>query len=153
MNLIPGAFQMRFDHLFEDRKEVHQCGLILGLGEILPYGLEIPEGCVHSVVLRLSTSIRKIVRQHPTINVASKCDQNLSRNTRSARRESKTGQSDHGVPAPIAEPVITRDDGSSVWLFRQTPFYDELVRRKNELLNPVRSGGSRLSIVAHPFRE
>src|SRR6266849_356697 len=153
MNLISRALQMRFDHLFEDRKEFYKRGPVLGHSEILSYGLEIPEGCVDSVVLRLSTGIRKIVRQHPPIDIASKCEQNFFRDIRSARRDSKTRQRDHGVPAPIAEPVITRDDGSPVRLFRQAPSYDELVRRKNELLNPVRSGGSRLSIVARPFRE
>ena len=46
MNLVTGALHMGLDHLFENRKELHQCGRILGRDKILPLGFEKPEGCV-----------------------------------------------------------------------------------------------------------
>ena len=70
-----------------------------------------PKRRVHCVVFRRFTCVGKPVGQHTLIHVLRERAQNAASNFRLASRQSKAGQSDHGVAAPIAEPVIASDDG------------------------------------------
>ena len=58
--------------------------------------------------------------------------------------DEKAGQRNHRVAAPVAKPVIARDDGTSVGIAGQLALHDELVRVQHQLLDPDRRGRSQL---------
>src|SRR5262249_3682843 len=120
----------------ENRIELAQEVQILGRGEVLPDRLEVPQCCIRSVVLGLLTGVRKYVGQHALIDEAGECPQNPSGDFCPTGRDSQAWQGDHGVPPPIAEPVIAGDQRFAVWVVFQGPLDDELVCGEDELPNP-----------------
>src|SRR5206468_12713178 len=111
----------------------------------------IPQGGVRSVVLRYAACVWKIVGQHSTIDVTGEGKKNFSGDFRAAGCERQTGQRNHGVTAPIAKPVITRNDRPSLRLSGQRSLHDELVGGKNQLANPGRRNRGGNGVVLHPL--
>src|SRR5271165_6212564 len=83
---------------------------IASVGKISTSRFEKPKRRVHCVVFRCFTCVGKPVGQHTLIHVLRERTQNAASNLRLASRQSESGQSDHGVAAPVAEPVIASDD-------------------------------------------
>ena len=136
MNVVARALHVGINNPGENWKKFLQRRGVLRGREILADGLEIPERGIHGVVFGLAAGVRKIVRQHPAINVARKGKKNPLRNIGAPSRERQSWQRDHGVAAPIAEPVIAGDDAAAVRLFRQAALDDELVGGEDELPQP-----------------
>src|SRR5260370_25670033 len=81
-----------------------------GIGKILAHSLEKPKSSVDRVVFRHLSSVGKTVRQHSAVHVLRKSAQQASRNVISLHGESEARQGNHGIPAPVGEPVITSND-------------------------------------------
>ncbi len=126
------------DDLFENGEEIlyelHVAGCLL----VLANSLEVPEGGVHRVVLGGFPGIREPVRQHPAIHEAGEGRKDASGDLVPARGQQEPGQRDHGVPSPVGEPRIARDDGLPAGIVHERPGYDELVGGQHQLLDPPR---------------
>src|SRR5882724_756194 len=153
MNLIPGAFEMGVDNLRKRGKEFFDRFRVAGCNEVLTDRFKEPQRGVNRVVLRCSARIRKIVRQHSSVNVTGKGKKYRSCDVRTARRDEETWQCDHGVAAPIAKPVIASDDRAGVRIAGQRALHNELIGVQHQLLNPTRSGRSQKLVRFVPVRE
>ena len=136
VDAVAGARDVRLDHGGENREKFLQRHGILRRFEILPDGFDIPQRGIDGVVFWLAPDVREIVGEHPAVNVARKSEKDLPGNGSPAGRERQSRQRNHGVAAPIAEPVIAGDDAAAVRLFRKAALYDELVGGKDELPKP-----------------
>src|SRR5262249_53575966 len=72
--------------------------------------LKEPQSGVDRVVFWCFTGIGKTVRQHSLIYMFREGAQDAARNFIFSSRKSKTGQGDHGVATPVAEPVVASND-------------------------------------------
>ncbi len=136
MDVVAGARDVRIDHACENRKKFLQRHGILRRFEILPDGFEIPERRIGGVVFRLASSVRKVVREHAAIHIARKSKKDLLRRIRAAGRKRQPRQSNHGVAAPVAKPVIAGDDAAAVGFFGQAALHNKLIGGKDELPKP-----------------
>src|SRR5262249_46711887 len=106
MDVVSRALQICADHLRQDGVELRDCVCVLSLVKVLPDRFEEPKCGVYGVVLRVSACVWKIVWEHAGINVARKRQQDFLSDICSSRCEREAGESNHGVAAPIAEPMI-----------------------------------------------
>jgi len=80
------------------------------VGMVGANGFEEPQCRIDGVVLGSLPGIRKTVRQHDLINMLRIRTQNVSCNIEASSGKREPGKRDHGISAPIAEPVISGDD-------------------------------------------
>src|SRR6266403_3450151 len=83
---------------------------IPGIGKVRADGLEKPKRGVDCVVFRYFPRIRETVLQHSLIHMFGESAQNAARNVMLPGGQSEARQRDHGVPPPVAEPVIAGND-------------------------------------------
>jgi len=102
----------------ESGKVLYRRG-VLRRGKILPDGFEIPERGIDRVVFRLTACVWEIVRQHSSVHVSRKGKKDLPGHARASGRERQSRQRNHGVAAPVPEPVIAGDDAPAIRLFRK----------------------------------
>ena len=72
-------------------------------------GVEEPERRIRGVVQALLGSLRKHVRNQPVAHVVAERPQDVARLALPARAEREPFEADHGVAAPIREPVVAGD--------------------------------------------
>ena len=151
MNAVSRAIDVGSDDLSQNRVQLRHGFLVLGRFEVLPDGFEVPQGCINGVVFRLAATVREMVGQHSFVDVMGKRKKNFPGDFWTASGQSEARKRDHRVAPPIAEPVIAREDGFSLRLFRQDALHDELIGGKNELADPC--GGARCcgAIAFRPF--
>ena len=102
--------------LFEHREDLVpdevEIFLLAGVMQIAFHGVEVPEGAVHCVVHRLvAGGIREHIGDKPVLFVHRKGFEYLLAVLEAAGAERQTCQGDHGVPAPVGKPRISRHDG------------------------------------------
>src|SRR4029077_8208889 len=90
------------------------------------------------VVFRLAPSVREIVGEHPAVHVSRKREKDLPCDAGATGCERESRQCNHGVTAPIAEPVVASDDAATVGLLGKTALDDELIGGEDELPEPGR---------------
>ena len=83
--------------------------VVAGYGGVGAHGFEEPEGGVDGVVFGRLAGIGEAVGQHALSVWRAKCAGSPAR-FRAAGDEGQAGQGDHGVAAPVGEPVIAGDD-------------------------------------------
>ena len=111
MNLIARALHMPRDDVLQHRIQLaHQRPVARGLGHGLD-GVEVPQRRIHRVVFRLLALIGKAIGQHAFVDKGREGLEDRLRHIVASGREAQAGQGDHRVAAPVAEPVIARDDG------------------------------------------
>src|SRR5882672_11374540 len=111
LNAEARAARVPVQHVFQRGIDFRLEAAIAGVLEISVYGDEEPQTGVHRVVLRSLAAVGEAVRQHALTHEPRKGAQYAERDFLAARGQGQTGEGDHGVAAPIAEPGITRDDG------------------------------------------
>ena len=116
-------------------------------------GDEIPERGIDRVVLRRIAGVGESIGQHPFADEAGKSAQNAGGGGVATRGERETGQRDHRVAPPVAEPGIAGDDGLAERLpAGVTPLDDELIGCERELPDPGgilgQSGASEQLVVS-----
>src|SRR6266849_9369911 len=108
---------------------------------------EKPQRRIHRVVLRFGARVGKAVGQHASTRVFREFMKNRSGNIMPSGNQSDAGQSDHGVPSPVAEPVVPGYDRLPI-----AAVDDVLVRRPNQTAHEWRSdrnAGRYLRPAAH----
>ena len=73
---------------------------------------DVPQGGVRGVVVRLregGPAVGEAVGEHPLIDEASEGAQDVPRLLPAPRGGGEPGEGDHGVPAPVPEPVVAGD--------------------------------------------
>ena len=115
-------------------------------GDVLPQSLEVPKHRIHAVVARGLAVFRKRVGKQALLREARKFVQHGSRYVGPARLQRQTGQRDHRVAPPFAEPGVTGHNRPSLASIRSATAHRKLRCRQHQLPNPVRSfeGGSRM---------
>ena len=76
--------------------------------------MEEPERGVGRVVFSLFRNIRKHVRDQSVPNVIGKCAQDVTCLQPSASRQGQPLEADHGIAAPVGEPMVSGDDGTNL---------------------------------------
>lgn len=132
------AVAIRVDDLLERGVKRSQRPDVSGQRNVCTDGFDIPKLRVDGVVFGRFAGIREVVWQHSAIDIACECLQDLAGESRAPGRERESGQRNHRVAAPVAEPVIACDDRTRVRVVRKGPAHDELIGGEDELPNPCR---------------
>ena len=72
--------------------------------------MKVPERRIDSMVERLALPLGKKIRQQSILDIISKCAQNRARLAVAAGAEGEPFQTDHGIAAPIGEPMVAGND-------------------------------------------
>ena len=98
--------------------------------QVLPYRLDEPERGIHGVVFRRLSLVWKAIRQHSAVDVPKELQQYFFGCVGLVGGQEEAGQSDHGVAAPIAKPVVSSD-----YRFERRSGDDEMLGRGFQLLD------------------
>ena len=122
---------MRIDDAGEHRKQFAYEIQILGGFKVLARGLEKPQSGVDGIVLRGAAVVGKVIGNHAAIDISGGRTENFASDVWAAEGECEARQSDHGVAAPIGEPVIAGKNGAAIGIFGGGAFHDELIGGEN----------------------
>ena len=86
-------------------------GLVAGGADVTIGGDDEPQRRVDAVEARPAATLVETVGNHPFINGLGECRQNAEGGFILPRLQRQARQGDHGVPAPVGEPMITGEDG------------------------------------------
>ena len=143
------------DHVGKHGKRHAQRCHIAGRRDIGAPGLEEPQRGVGGVVVRDLANTREHVGQHPLADKAGEGPQNSQRNVVPPGRQRQTGQTDHRVAPPVAEPGITGNHRLAVRDIGQRARDQEGVSGEHKPVDPgwgrlQRGGGQHLPIMRKP---
>src|SRR5262249_34211393 len=111
--------------------------VFIGVFEQRLYRVEEPQGRIGRVVVSGLPLVGEAIGQHPLVDGAGEGEQDTFGDVYTPGDKRQTGERDHRVAAPIAEPWVSGDDGLQI-----ASFNEELVRRGDQILNE-RIGGWR----------
>jgi hypothetical protein len=134
---IAGAALVMLDDFGELRKGIAQSGMVAGRGDIGAPCLDVPKRGVDRVVIGRAAGTGKDIRQHACVDEPGKRHQDAARRVEASGREAQTGQRDHRVAAPIAEPGIAGDHRLPVRGVGQRPREDEQIGGEHQPQHPI----------------
>jgi len=102
---------MVLDDLAEGRQEELEGGAVVRGAQVAVEGVEEPEGSVGGVVEPLVLALGEHVRDQAVLDVAREHPEDRAGLDVAAGGECEPLQRDHGVAAPVREPVVAGDDG------------------------------------------
>src|SRR4029450_12552131 len=105
------AFDVASDDLDEGRQQQAECVVILRDPHVTINRVKNPQRRIGRVIEAFARAVGKHVRDEAVADVMAERAENVPGFAISARRERQSLEADHGVAAPIGEPVITRDYG------------------------------------------
>lgn len=99
---------------------------------------EVPQGGIGGVVLRHVAAVGEAVRQHALVEIPGEGGQDATGHLEPSGRQRETGQRDHGVASPVAEPRVAGDHRPTLGTVGERAADDELIGRVNQLLDGLR---------------
>ena len=134
---VARALHVPADHVRQHREQrLHQAG-VLRRRVIGAHRLDVPERGVGGIVFGLLPGIGEHVREHALVDEARERGQDVPRHLGAPRAQTEAGQADHGVPSPVAEPVVSRDHRHRIGIGGEGPPDDELVGGERQPVDPA----------------
>ena len=106
----PGPRDVLFDDRLEEGEDVPQELAVVSVNEVAVDGVEEPHGRVRRVIEAIVRALGEQVRDEAVAHVARERLQDEPRLVVPARAQAQALERDHGVAAPVREPVIPGDD-------------------------------------------
>ena len=134
---VARALHVPADHVGQHREQLlHQAGVprrrVIGA-----HRLDVPQRGVGGIVFGLPPGIGEHVGEHALVDEARERGQDVPRDLGAPRAKAEAGQADHGVPSPVAEPVVSRDHRHRIGIGGQGPPDDELVGGERQPVDPA----------------
>src|SRR5450631_997479 len=149
MYAVAGAAHVPIDDVFEyGIKLLAHEFFVAAVVEVGADGFEEPQRRVGGIVFRGLAGVRETIGKHALVNACGVGFKDLTGDVEASGDQRQTGQRDHGVAAPICEPVIAGHDG-----FERSALDDVLIggggQRPHERL--VEGGGIDNSFATAAF--
>ena len=127
---------MMLDDRFENRKQVFENRGIAADRHVARDRMEVPQRRIDRVIERLPFSLGKEVRKQAILHIVRERAQDRSRLAESACRKREPFETDHGVAAPVREPVIAGIHAAQLraLCLRQHAFLQSAAGQHDELI-------------------